>query len=93
MTEGHPARRIRVLIVDDSLFMRAAIARALAAGPFDVAVEAQSEGRDPELVSSYAEAGLTWWIEKLGWFRGPVDTVRQRIEQARSVIRASTENR
>jgi len=38
-------RRIRVLIVDDSLFMRAAIARALAAGPFDVVGQAK-DGSD-----------------------------------------------
>jgi two-component system chemotaxis response regulator CheB len=37
-----PARRIRVLIVDDSLFMRAAIAKALAAGPFDVVGQAKN---------------------------------------------------
>jgi two-component system, chemotaxis family, protein-glutamate methylesterase/glutaminase len=40
-----PGRRIRVLIVDDSLFMRAAIARALAAGPFDVVGQAK-DGHD-----------------------------------------------
>ena len=42
MTDAHPPlRKIRVLIVDDSLFMRAAIARALAAGPFDVVGQAK----------------------------------------------------
>src|SRR5207237_841515 len=46
----------------------------------DVVVEAQSEGPAPDLVSAYAEVGLTWWIEKLGWFRGSVDYVRERIE-------------
>ncbi len=39
------ARRIRVLIVDDSLFMRAAIARALAAGPFEIVGQAK-DGND-----------------------------------------------
>lgn len=48
---------------------------------FDVAVEAQSEGPDPDLVTAYADVGLTWWIEKLGWFRGSLDYVRQRIER------------
>ena len=51
------------------------------AGPFDVALEASSDGPDPELVGAYADAGLTWWIEKLGWFRGSVDATRRRIEQ------------
>ncbi len=38
-------KRIRVLIVDDSLFMRAAIAKALAAGPFEVVGQAK-DGND-----------------------------------------------
>jgi alkanesulfonate monooxygenase SsuD/methylene tetrahydromethanopterin reductase-like flavin-dependent oxidoreductase (luciferase family) len=53
-------------------------------GSFDVVCEGQTTGVDPgadrELVATYAAAGLTWWIEKLGWFRGsPADT-RARIE-------------
>jgi len=39
------ARKIRVLIVDDSLFMRAAIAKALAGGPFEVVGQAK-DGND-----------------------------------------------
>lgn len=34
-------RRIRVLVVDDSLFMRAAIAKTLSAGPFEVVGQAK----------------------------------------------------
>jgi two-component system, chemotaxis family, protein-glutamate methylesterase/glutaminase len=46
ITGTHPAaRKIRVLIVDDSLFMRAAIARALAAGPFEIVGQAK-DGHD-----------------------------------------------
>ena len=48
---------------------------------FEVAVEAQSDGPDPDLVAAYADVGLTWWVEKLGWFRGPLDYTRQRIER------------
>ncbi len=51
------------------------------ATPFDVVVEGQSAGQDHELIGAYQETGLTWWIEKLGWFRGPVDFTRKRIEQ------------
>lgn len=40
-----PARKIRVLVVDDSLFMRAAITKALAGGPFEVVGHAK-DGRD-----------------------------------------------
>lgn len=55
--------------------------RAENAGEFDVIVEAQSSGPAPELVEPYAEVGLTWWIEKLGWFRGSPDEVGARIER------------
>jgi two-component system, chemotaxis family, protein-glutamate methylesterase/glutaminase len=45
-TGTHPSiRKIRVLIVDDSLFMRAAIAKALAGGPFEVVGQAK-DGND-----------------------------------------------
>lgn len=55
--------------------------RDATSGQFDVALELQSEGPAPALVEAYAAAGLTWWVEKLGWFRGPVDYVRRRIER------------
>jgi two-component system, chemotaxis family, protein-glutamate methylesterase/glutaminase len=42
MTSG---KRVRVMIVDDSLFMRAAIARTLASGPFEVVGQAK-DGSD-----------------------------------------------
>src|SRR5512140_3202308 len=47
MTTSTPTsiRKIRVLIVDDSLFMRAAIAKALAARPFEVVGQAK-DGND-----------------------------------------------
>lgn len=44
-TGTHAIRKIRILIVDDSLFMRAAIARALAGGPFEVVGQAK-DGND-----------------------------------------------
>ena len=51
--------------------------------PFDVALECVSGGvdrvADAALVASYADAGLTWWVEKVGWFRGPLDAMRARI--------------
>lgn len=49
--------------------------------PFDVVLEGLSDGPDPERVAAYEAVGLTWWIEKLGWFRGPVDAMRGRIER------------
>jgi alkanesulfonate monooxygenase SsuD/methylene tetrahydromethanopterin reductase-like flavin-dependent oxidoreductase (luciferase family) len=51
--------------------------------PFEVVLEGQTNGRDrardADLVARYADRGLTWWVEKLGWFRGSVDDVRDRI--------------
>jgi alkanesulfonate monooxygenase SsuD/methylene tetrahydromethanopterin reductase-like flavin-dependent oxidoreductase (luciferase family) len=56
-----------------------------AGGPFEVVLEGQTEGRaraaDVALVDRYAERGLTWWVEKLGWFRGSIDDVRDRIRR------------
>ena len=48
---------------------------------FDVVMEGQSDSQDHELVAAYEDVGLTWWVEKLGWFRGSVDFTRRRIEQ------------
>ncbi|MFE4520453.1 LLM class flavin-dependent oxidoreductase [Kitasatospora sp. NPDC056783] len=52
-------------------------------GPFDVVMEGRTSGvrrdTDAMVVAPYRAAGLTWWVEKLGWFRGPVELVRARI--------------
>ena len=49
--------------------------------PFDVVIEAFSDGPgDGATIAPYADAGLTWWIEKLGWFRGPLDEMRARVK-------------
>jgi hypothetical protein len=49
----------------------------------DVVVEGHTDGRDRaadrERVAALEDAGLTWWIEKLGWFHGPLDVTRRRI--------------
>jgi alkanesulfonate monooxygenase SsuD/methylene tetrahydromethanopterin reductase-like flavin-dependent oxidoreductase (luciferase family) len=47
---------------------------------FDVALE----GRTPPtggatIVSRYADLGLTWWVEAMGWWRGGVAEARSRI--------------
>ncbi len=75
---GHTDRPSPELLSDVVEFVRSQ--RAPEAGAFDVAVEAQSDGPAPDLVAAYAEVGLTWWIEKLGWFRGSQEIVRERIE-------------
>jgi hypothetical protein len=47
-------------------------------GPFDVAMEGASLAEE-QVDAGYAEAGLTWWVEKVGWFRGPLEPMRSRI--------------
>jgi hypothetical protein len=50
--------------------------------PFDVALEgATAAGADETgRIGAYAEAGLTWWVEALGWWRGDVPGARARID-------------
>jgi alkanesulfonate monooxygenase SsuD/methylene tetrahydromethanopterin reductase-like flavin-dependent oxidoreductase (luciferase family) len=53
--------------------------------PFDVALECVSAGEDRAAdgarAAAYAHAGLTWWVEALGWFRGPLDAMRERVRR------------
>jgi hypothetical protein len=35
---------------------------------------------DTEIIGKYEAVGLTWWVEKLGWFRSSLTDVRRRIE-------------
>ena len=52
-------------------------------GPFDVVIEGQTAGdgaaADRERVEGLRAAGLTWWVENLGWFRGPLERMRERL--------------
>jgi alkanesulfonate monooxygenase SsuD/methylene tetrahydromethanopterin reductase-like flavin-dependent oxidoreductase (luciferase family) len=52
-------------------------------GPLEVVVEGHTGGRDRaadhDRVAVLESAGLTWWIEKLGWFHGPVAEARARV--------------
>jgi alkanesulfonate monooxygenase SsuD/methylene tetrahydromethanopterin reductase-like flavin-dependent oxidoreductase (luciferase family) len=54
--------------------------------PFDIVVEGESppDGHDAhaaaDLVAAYAEIGVTWWVEKLGWWRGGLDAAIERID-------------
>jgi alkanesulfonate monooxygenase SsuD/methylene tetrahydromethanopterin reductase-like flavin-dependent oxidoreductase (luciferase family) len=54
-------------------------------GQFDVALEGRTDGWAPDhggqLVVSYVRAGLTWWIEALGWWRGTPSDAMNRIRQ------------
>jgi alkanesulfonate monooxygenase SsuD/methylene tetrahydromethanopterin reductase-like flavin-dependent oxidoreductase (luciferase family) len=46
--------------------------------PIDVAMEGNSDG-DRAALAEYRE--LTWYVEKLGWWRGDLDHVRERIRR------------
>jgi hypothetical protein len=52
-------------------------------GPFEVVVEGHSGGRDraadADRVSALQAAGMTWWVEKLGWFHGPPSAAMARV--------------
>jgi hypothetical protein len=49
---------------------------------FDVALEGATNGAGgEETVAAHAEAGLTWWVEALGWWRGDVGVARARVER------------
>jgi alkanesulfonate monooxygenase SsuD/methylene tetrahydromethanopterin reductase-like flavin-dependent oxidoreductase (luciferase family) len=55
------------------------------AGPFDVALEGRTDGAAPDRgaghVAPYLNAGLTWWIEALGWWRGTPADALTRVRQ------------
>jgi alkanesulfonate monooxygenase SsuD/methylene tetrahydromethanopterin reductase-like flavin-dependent oxidoreductase (luciferase family) len=52
-------------------------------GPLEVVVEGHTDGLDRaagrDRVAGLEAAGLTWWVEKLGWFHGPVAIARERV--------------
>ena len=52
-------------------------------GTFDVVMEGQSNDAEhlAQLAPSYAAVGLTWWIEKLGWWRGNRDAAHVRVQR------------
>ena len=52
----------------------------LVPGGGDLALEGATQGpADADRVSAYAQAGMTWWVEALGWCRGDVESARMRI--------------
>jgi alkanesulfonate monooxygenase SsuD/methylene tetrahydromethanopterin reductase-like flavin-dependent oxidoreductase (luciferase family) len=58
----------------------ASFVRDLAPDGLDIALEGATEGAaDADRVAAYAEAGATWWIEALGWWRGDLAAARARV--------------
>lgn len=58
-------------------------ANRTATTPFEVAYGSKSTGTDHETdakeVRQYKEAGITWWLEDLNPWRGPLEDMRKRI--------------
>jgi alkanesulfonate monooxygenase SsuD/methylene tetrahydromethanopterin reductase-like flavin-dependent oxidoreductase (luciferase family) len=53
------------------------------AGPFDLVMEGTTPvdgDRGAAIVAPYEAVGLTWWVERLGWFRGSIDEMRARVD-------------
>jgi alkanesulfonate monooxygenase SsuD/methylene tetrahydromethanopterin reductase-like flavin-dependent oxidoreductase (luciferase family) len=65
--------------------VRYTLDRRTAPGRFDVALEGQTDGaagdRGAGHVAPYVQAGLTWWIEALGWWRGTPGDAMARVRQ------------
>ena len=45
--------------------------------PLEVAIEGCSPAPVP--LDEYADAGLTWWVESVGWFRGSPQEMRRLV--------------
>jgi alkanesulfonate monooxygenase SsuD/methylene tetrahydromethanopterin reductase-like flavin-dependent oxidoreductase (luciferase family) len=53
-----------------------------ASEPFDLVLEGATEAATAgRRTTPYAEAGLTWWVEAFGWWRGGVTAAAERIHQ------------
>jgi alkanesulfonate monooxygenase SsuD/methylene tetrahydromethanopterin reductase-like flavin-dependent oxidoreductase (luciferase family) len=61
---GHHTRNAPVADVTAA----AAFIRGVSPGQPDIAIEGAT--RPGELITPYANAGITWWVEALGWWRG-----------------------
>jgi alkanesulfonate monooxygenase SsuD/methylene tetrahydromethanopterin reductase-like flavin-dependent oxidoreductase (luciferase family) len=58
----------------------ASFVRQHASGSVDIALEGATNGsQQARRVAAYADAGATWWIEALGWWRGDLDAARSRV--------------
>lgn len=79
-TTTHPgSRRVRVLVVDDSLFMRSAIAKTLAHGPFEVVGQAKNGREALDLVGKLQPDVITMDFNMPGL--NGAETVRALMQQ------------
>jgi alkanesulfonate monooxygenase SsuD/methylene tetrahydromethanopterin reductase-like flavin-dependent oxidoreductase (luciferase family) len=66
----------------DQFTQAAAFVHELATSHVDIAVEGATEGTSAaQQIAPYATAGLTWWIEAFGWWRGGLRAAHARIAE------------
>ena len=76
--DGQPTRDAAVADVAEAV----SFARGLAGDRFEVAMEGATDPASAaERIAPYASAGLTWWVEALGWWRGNRTDAATRIAQ------------
>ncbi|MEV4545060.1 LLM class flavin-dependent oxidoreductase [Micromonospora echinaurantiaca] len=73
-------REIPVPVEDFADAVRFVAAERGSLDGFDVVLEGWTTPQNAErIVAPYVDAGLTWWVEAMGWWRGGVDAARDRI--------------
>lgn len=55
-------------------------AHRMKSAPIEIALGASSKPNQDALVKSYADAGVTWWLENLSGLRGSFEELLERIE-------------
>jgi alkanesulfonate monooxygenase SsuD/methylene tetrahydromethanopterin reductase-like flavin-dependent oxidoreductase (luciferase family) len=79
-TFNNAGRTVPVSVEDFADVVRFIAAVRGSLNGFDVGLEGWTSPDDAnEVIAPYVEAGLTWWIEAMGWWRGGLDAARERI--------------
>jgi hypothetical protein len=79
-TFADAGRSIPVSVDDFADAVRFVAAQRGSLDGFDVGLEGwTSPDNAAEVIAPYAAAGLTWWIEAMGWWRGGMEGARDRI--------------
>lgn len=81
----------RIANVPVEEFTRAAsFVRDLAEGDIDIALEGfTEEPLTARQIAPYSDAGMTWWIEALGWWRGDRHAAKARIALGPTIVSGS----
>lgn len=79
-TFANAGRAVPVPVEDFADVVRFVAAERGSLDGFDVALEGwTSPNNAAEIIAPYVAAGLTWWVEAMGWWRGGVEAARERI--------------